>query len=496
MRQRLVLSLAALGLCAGLIAAPEARQDVVRHAPEMLALALDAGADRLVMATAVAPTPAGAATEVTVWGLDPVRLLGRMTVHNRLADLRAAGGGVVLGAGERVVAPVGNARRLSAGGEVLRLDTAAEPPVLTSLFKGYLAEIDAPEAARGAADAAPEPRAAAARVPNWTSIALDGQGTVYALSLGSYSVDVLPDSEMNRSAVLPQLTLGCGFAQRLRLLPAGAPTHFVAATAEGAALELGRLAPDPQAKPIPNCFRVANVYAHKTEPTTINPIVHEVIAAPEGPAVVALDPNTGRLHVLPVDPAQDAILRAGSTEIELSRHDPGVMAAPGTYTLLAASADGAEILVSGRLLDHVLRFRRGARGLEPAGRFRAPGGQVRGLAIDGAVAAIDVQPAMDGSHASLHLVWNLADLPAGEIALSEDSPTVRAAQQRLTEAGLYAGPVDGIAGPLTAEAAAAALSGENEFNNDSAFENIIYGINYGQELNKLEPYVTERRARK
>ncbi|TCP41877.1 peptidoglycan-binding domain-containing protein [Rhodovulum marinum] len=304
----------------------------------------------------------------------------------------------------------------------------------------------------------------------FSSVAFDGAGHAYFGSPVAFSILVVPDDLTSAAPGTRRGTvdLRCGASAQLSVLEAGGQVFYFSSTIEGAALEFGVLDGSDARKGGAECFRVANIYAQNAAPATFYSIRHAVITRPapeEGgepwQAVLALDPNNGRLYLFEIEIVDGQILisRKRSAEIDLAALEPAARAAgTGTYGLIAASGDGSEIYVSGSSMRRVLRFSvTEAEGLVSRGAFEleAP---VQGMEIgaEGRYAAVVTGENRFGADRVLTILRDPGAVPVGA-PLPASFESIRLIQDLLNASGFNAGRVDGIYGPRTIEAVKAYL---------------------------------------
>lgn len=303
-------------------------------------------------------------------------------------------------------------------------------------------------------------------IPRFNQAVFDGAGRVYLTASTSYSVALHSDDQTGvpDGTVMPQLILKCGPPAQFSVFRVGDHLAYVASTIDGALLETGGFdvkGPDPGEvwEPVPNaptdCFRVANVFAYKEPPLTLNSVAHAVLFDRKGQAdaLLALEPNTGTLHLLRLDPKSPQLSR-------VTWYDLKEIAPPGKWSLLAASEDGSVIFVGGLGLNEVVRFRRDGDSLVKTGTHPLGEGGLRQIKVsaDGALAAL-VMRIGDGKD-RMHLIWS-------PVALSEtQEPTLRPKGERviLLQQALNASgcdvSVDGTLGPQTKAAGERFVAGE------------------------------------
>jgi len=407
--------------------------DVILNVPEVQAIALDAATGSLYAAVAPFSGVEGTASDIVRWHLDPIRLGGIWPAETLVSDLAVSPAGLVYAAGQ--TAPASDAKGSSAprGGMVISLDpNDAAAPIQPIVQYGN-----------------PNTRATS----RFNQVAFDGKGVVYMASPTLFNILAFPDrhGQLKQATSIPQLMLKCGAPAQLSLFSAGAKLAYAASTTDGALLETGTLgaAPDDQPGATADCFRVTNVFGYKEAPPTLNSVVHAVLTDPDGnaDAVLALEPNTGILHLLRLDPETRQLSRAGWADLDAAAGQAGA-SDPGTFNLLAASGDGAVIFVGGPAKGDILRFQREGDDLVQLGLLRSgPGLKGMEISPDGAQAVLVMRDTAGLDR--IHVIRAPAGLGDGTQALPRGGNTLRQVQSELDRLGFDVGVADGILGPRT-----------------------------------------------
>jgi hypothetical protein len=406
--------------------------DIIHDVPPVQSIAIDAAGGGLF--AALAPDGEGTGSAIVQWHLDPVRRAALWQTETIVSDIEISPRGLVYAAGQRAARPGGPAG--SRSGMVITVDPArpADPPAVFISF---------PDNAR-------------VDFPRYSQAAHDGEERIFVTTPTQFTVAGYPERPFHPGETPRELRLRCGVPAQFSLFGPPDRPGYVASTADGALLEAGLVQPDPAASP-GGCFRVANVFS-KDAPATLNSVVHAVLADAGGTAdaVLALEPNTGTLDLLRLDGVTQQLSRAGSADLG---------AGGGAFTLLAASRDGAVILVGGPAREAVLRFRREGDGLALAGTlWTGTGLRQIGVGADGSLAALVIRGA--GGLDRIHLIRAPGALADGAAGLPPGGDSLRLIQSALNEAGFDAGPADGIAGPRTTAAVSAALARDARIESD------------------------------
>lgn len=412
-----------------------ARFDVIHNVPEVQSIAIDAATGSLYAAVSPFSGADAATSEIVRWSLDPIRLAGTWPSGILVSDLGISPAGLVYAAGQTVPAAGTKGSAAQRIGRVVSFDpdNAADQiePVVES---------------RGSRFAA-----------RFNQAAFDGKGWVYAATPTAFSILVFPegDWELEGPTTMPPFVLECGPPAQLSVFRSGERVAYAASTTDGALLETGFVdnAPEASEKAPANCFRVTNVFGYKEAPPTLNSVVHAVLADASGnpDAVVALEPNTGILHLLRLDPGTQQLTRAGWIDLSQAAGEAGGAVGPGTFNLLAASQDGSVIFVGGQGRGEILRFRRDGDDLLPVGTLRTGDG-LKSIEIgaDGGFAAV-VMRDREGLN-RIHVIQAPASLGEGWRGLPAGGNTLRQVQSELNRLGFDVGPADGILGPRTISA--------------------------------------------
>ena len=432
---------------------PEATFDVIFNLPEVQSIALDPAGEFLYAAV----SPVGASGEGSVivsWQLDPIRLDRTWPNGTLVSDLAVGPSGLIYAAGQK-----GSGTENAQKGKALQSRS------------GSVINVDPNNAATSVAEVISHAEGFIA-VSRFNQVAFGEKGEVYIASPTQFGVSVLRDSQDGtpNGTTLPQFVLTCGAPAQLSVFELGGQTGYAASTTDGALLEVGPVGTTTDGT-APTCFRVTNVFGYAEAPSALNSVVHAVLTDGAGrpDAILALEPNTGTLHLLRVDAGARQLARADRIEIAEKGEVVG-----GVYSQLAASADGSVIFVGGKGRDTIVRFRREGDRLKRVGSLLLVNG-LRSIDIDAEAArAAIVLQAGDGLD-RIHIVRNPGSLGDGRQRLPGGGSTLQQVQADLTELGFRPGPADGMLGPLTLTAIDQLL--ESELFGESRGKEIIMMVN-------------------
>ncbi|WP_134724325.1 peptidoglycan-binding domain-containing protein [Paracoccus luteus] len=407
--------------------------DTIFNVPGVQSIAIDPANGTLYAAASPRAESSGAVSDIVQWQLDPLRLVRTWPTDTLVSDLAVSPTGLVYAAGQHGAAPGGAGTKgggAPRSGSLVSLDPggSAQAPAVIVSYAG-LEDV--------------------AAVSRFNQAAFDGEGRVYLAAPTQFSVAVFPDTRapLQGATTMPRLVLQCGAPAQLSVFRSGGRIAYAASTTDGALLETGfvSIAADPEGTATASCFRVTNVFGYKEAPPTLNSLAHAVLADAAGrpDAVLALEPNTGILHLLRLDPLTQQLARADWIDLGTG--------APGAITLLAASADGAVIFVGGQGQTDILRFRRDGDTLVRAGSLRSTGGlrQIE-VSADGTYAAVVVRDPAGLDR--IHLIRAPGALEDGAQVIPRSAETLRQVQSELNRLGYGVGAADGIPGPRTATA--------------------------------------------
>lgn len=402
--------------------------DIIHDVPPVQSIALDAPSGRMFAALAPADGMRDGGSSIVEWDMPPIRRVAMWRTGTIVSDIEISPGGLVYAAGQRGAPPGGYASDGSRSGMVITVDPTRpenEPVVFVSF-----------------------PENAPLDFSRYSQAEHDGGGRIFVTTPTQFTVTAYPE-RFDEGQTPPELRLRCGVPAQFSLFGTADRLGYVASTADEGLLEAGLVNAEPTKGSAGECFRVANVFGYEKEPPTLNSVVHAVLGDPRGgvDAVLALEPNTGTLHLLGLDGATQQFSR-------VNRVDLGGRA-PGAFTLLAASRDGAVIFVGGAGQEEILRFQRTDNSLASVGVLNTGTG-LRQIEVspDGTLAAL----VMRGENGldRIHIIRLPAALGEGRASLPAGGETLQLIQTELNAAGFDLGPADGILGPRTAAAVAEA----------------------------------------
>lgn len=433
---------------------PMASFDTIFNVPSIQSISVDPATGSLFAAVSRFSESEELGAEILHWSLDLIRIAGAWSTQMRVSDLAVSAQGTVFAAGQQVENAVDAEGNVKLGGSVLIVDPAM-PATASAEIVSYRAD--------------PKVRNLISR---YNQVAFDGKGWVYLAAPTQFNVVLLPESPQTgiEGVIYPFFKLHCGAPAQLSLFEAFGRTGYAASTIDGAQLETGFVNLD--AKPTrmlsPDCFRVTNVYEHKEPPPTLNSVVHAVLTTGgTADAILALEPNTGFLHLLGLDPGQ-RLVRSSAIDLQ---------AKSGALTVMSASADGAVILVGGSGANEILRLRREGDAVVRVGSLATgPGLKLIEVSSDGALAVAVMQD--QSGQDRVHVIRNPGRLEDGARALVMGGESLRLIQVELNKRGLAVGPADGILGPRTLSAVQQ-LSSIPEMNgesSDSEIQSWIEGV--------------------
>ncbi|MEM9432957.1 MAG: peptidoglycan-binding domain-containing protein [Pseudomonadota bacterium] len=297
-------------------------------------------------------------------------------------------------------------------------------------------------------------------IGQFSSVDFAADGRAFVASPVSFAVSIFPPNAgaLTGPTLVDRLQLKCGASNKVSIVEIEDVHYYFSTTTTGAVLEYGPLA---LARSIgqDNCFRVANVFSQNEEPTTSNPVLHQIIDFPitdagrqTGKAILALEPNINRLFLFEIERSNEGIRISRGASQDLDLADPSFeLSGPqsGVYSFLETSQDGSTILVSGPSHQRILRFSIGEEGLEFENEINT-GGLVRRLTVGptGKYALFVTGASFLGGDQTVTLIADPAALKR-ELNLPPQRFTVRSIQQTLNEAGFDAGAEDGILGDVT-----------------------------------------------